>query len=148
MPVGASRLSASAVVGGIAVLPDSSTGARIGGAISTEAAIAACQSSDGASVTAVGWVPGAAEGNTASATPAAFETESLPDTRVVFLVASTGKPRLAAGAAALGPVVVVVLTISRVAPPPQAAIANAQAASIEGSTDRRIGPDVSGADGR
>ncbi len=42
--------------------PDSSTGAWIGGAISTEEASAACQSSVGASVTTVGCVPGAALG--------------------------------------------------------------------------------------
>ena len=85
------------VAGGSAALPESRIGARIGGAISTEAAIAASQSSVGAIVTAVGWVPAATEGNTASATPAASEIGSTPDTRVVFLVASTGKPMPAAG---------------------------------------------------
>ena len=41
---------------------------------------------------------GGDRGNTASATPAASEIGSTPETRVVFFVASTGKPRLAAGA--------------------------------------------------
>ena len=62
------------VAAGIESLPDSSIGARIGGAISTEAAIAACQSEVGASATARGCVPGAADGYTASATPAASAT--------------------------------------------------------------------------
>ena len=78
-------------------LPDSSIGARIGGAISTEAAIAACQSSLGARVTAAGWVPGAADGYTASATPAASATGSAPATRVVFLVASDREAELLRG---------------------------------------------------
>ena len=98
----------------------------------------------GATVTAVGWVPAATEGNTARATPAASETGSTPDTRVVFLVASTGKPMPAAGDAALWPVVVV-LTISRVVAPPQPA--TVRHAAID-AVDRihavhRIGPHVS-----
>ena len=92
-PVGASMLSACAVAAGSEPLPDSRIGARIGGAISTEAAIAASQSSVGASVTAAGWVPGAEDGYTASATPAASAIGSAPATRVVFLVASAGIPR-------------------------------------------------------
>ena len=72
--------------------PDSRIGARIGAAISTDEAIAACQSSVGASVTAVGWVPAAAEGYTASATPAASAIGSAPATRVVFFVATVGNP--------------------------------------------------------
>ena len=50
-------LSASAVADGSDELPDSRIGARIGAAISTDEAIAACQSSVGASVTTGGWVP-------------------------------------------------------------------------------------------
>ncbi len=42
--------------------PESRIGARIGGAISTEEAIAACQSSVGAITTAEGWVPGVCRG--------------------------------------------------------------------------------------
>src|SRR5450755_938308 len=91
-PVGASALSASAVARGSSEPPESSTGARIGGAISTAEATAACQSLLGAIVTAVGWVPGATDGYTASATPAASAVGSLPGTRVVFLVATEGKP--------------------------------------------------------
>ncbi len=70
-PVGASRLSALVVAGGSAALPERRIGAWIGDAISTEAAIAASQSSVGAIVTAAGWVPATCDGNTASATPAA-----------------------------------------------------------------------------
>ena len=77
---------------GSEVAPDSRIGARIGDDISTDEAIAACQSSVGASVTAVGWVPLAAEGYTAIATPAASATGSAPGTRVVFLVAVVGNP--------------------------------------------------------
>ena len=63
-------------------------GARIGGDISTEDAIEASQSSVGVSVTADGWVPGAEDGYTASATPAASAVGSPPPTLVVFFVAS------------------------------------------------------------
>src|SRR5436190_19169817 len=86
-PVGASVLSASDVAEGREWCPDSSTGALIGEDIRTAEAIAACQSSSGAIVTAPGWVPEAAEGYTASATPAASAAGSAPATRVVFLVA-------------------------------------------------------------
>jgi hypothetical protein len=55
-------LSAFALAAGNAALPDRRIGARIGAAISTEAAIAACQSPVGAIVTALGWVPGIVEG--------------------------------------------------------------------------------------
>ena len=61
-PVGASVVSADEVADGNAVLGDSRIGAWTGEAIRTEAAIAACQSSVGASATAAGWVPGAADG--------------------------------------------------------------------------------------
>ena len=91
-PVGARAVSASLVADGSEVAPDSRIGARIGEDISTDEAIAACQSSVGASVTAVGWVPLAAEGYTAIATPAASATGSAPGTRVVFLVAVVGNP--------------------------------------------------------
>ena len=90
--MGANAVSVLEVAAGSELGPDSSTGAWMGGAISTDAAIAASQSPVGASVTAVGWVPGAAEGNTARATPAASATGSAPATRVVFLVARMGKP--------------------------------------------------------
>src|SRR5450755_5134650 len=60
-PVGASVVSADEVAGGSEALGDSRVGAWTGAAIRTEAAIAACQSSVGASATAAGWVPGAAD---------------------------------------------------------------------------------------
>ena len=138
-PVGASRPSALVVAGGSAVLPESRIGARIGGAISTEAAIAACQSSVGAIVTAVGWVPATWEGKTASATPAASAIGSCPDTRVVFLVASAGNPsRWPAPACSSSSSCSSVLMISRVAPPPQPAI-DTQAASPAIHAVHRIG---------
>ena len=128
--MGASAFSASAVAAGIAVGPDSSSGARIGGAISTAEAIAACQSPVDASATAVGWVPGAADGNTARATPAASAAGSAPGTRVVFLVARAGKPSFCTACGALDgiPIVTVVVVeqedaelLSRLVPPPQPA---------------------------
>src|SRR5947209_946044 len=82
LPVGESTPSASTVADGRLELPERRTGARIGDAISTDAAIAASQSSVGAIVTTFGWLPGAAEGYTASATPAASATGSPPATRV------------------------------------------------------------------
>src|ERR1700761_9855807 len=92
-PAGASAFSASLVAAGSGGGPDSRIGARIGEDMSTDEAIAACQSSVGASVTAVGCVPPAADGYTAIATPAAAATGSAPGTRVVFLVAVAGNPR-------------------------------------------------------
>jgi hypothetical protein len=91
-------------------------------------------------------VPATCDGNTASATPAASEIGSTPDTRVVFLVARMGKPVPAAGSAALEPVLVV-LMISRVAPPPHPAI-DTQAASPAIHAIHRIAPDVSEAGGQ
>ena len=54
--------SALAVAEGSELLGERSMGARIGGAISTEEANAACQLLVGARVTADGWVPGACDG--------------------------------------------------------------------------------------
>src|SRR5947209_15785674 len=79
-PVGASSDRASLVADGSDPLPESSSGARRGGAIRAEAARAACQLPVGASTTACGWVPLPTEGNTASATPAASDTGSAPAT--------------------------------------------------------------------
>ncbi len=144
-PVGASRLSASAVAGGRAELPESRIGARMGGAISTEEAIAACQLSLGAMVTAVGWVPATLEGNTASATPAALATESAPETRVVFFVADTGKPIpwLPETGFWSGPVV---FTLISVVVPPHPATVTQTANSAIGAESHlvdRIAPDSS-----
>src|ERR1700729_79262 len=57
-PIGASCFSAVDVTAGIESLLDSRIGAPTGGAIRTEAAIAASQSVVGASVTTRGWVLG------------------------------------------------------------------------------------------
>ena len=98
-----SRLSALVVAGGSAVLPERRIGARIGGAISTEAAIAASESSVGAiAPRRVGarhlrWKH--RERDTGRVVD-----RVLPDTRVVFLVAMTGSLMPVAGAAALEPV--------------------------------------------
>src|SRR5947209_10644575 len=91
-PVGLSTFRALALAAGSAPEPESRIGARIGAAIRTEDAIAASQSSLGAIVTALGCVPATVDGNTATATPAATAAGSANDTRVVFLVASTGNP--------------------------------------------------------
>ena len=105
-------------------MPDSSTGALIGADISTDEASAACQSSVGATVTAVGWVPAAAAGYTASATPAASAIGSPPAIRVVFFVAITGMPSCwaALGVPAVGTVTVLMAPLSppSLPPPPQA----------------------------
>ena len=61
-PVGASEERPSAVAVGSDVGPESRIGALIGAAISTEEAIAACQSPVGASVTTWGCVPAPLEG--------------------------------------------------------------------------------------
>ena len=126
--------------------PTAASGHGPGGAIRTEAAIAACQSEVGASATAPGWVPGAADGYTASATPAASATGSAPGTRVVFLVAVTGKPSCftAFGDAEATPTVTVVdcvLIRSLVLPQPHRS--RPAVSEINGS-HRRIGADVSG----
>ncbi len=92
-PVGWSFSSASAVASGSSSPSLSSTGARTGPAASWAAEMPARQSSWSTSTTALGRVSSAREGNTAWATPAALATGSAPDTRVVFLVAKTGKPR-------------------------------------------------------
>ena len=82
--------------------------------------------------------PGAVEGNTASATPAASAIESLPETRVVFLVASTGKPTPAVTDTGELAAAVVVLTMSSVALPPQPAT-SPQAAIIAIGRVGRVG---------
>src|SRR5579875_1567211 len=61
-PAGANAFRVVAVIGGSEPGPESRSGARIGQAISTEAAIAASQSLVGASATTGGCVPGATEG--------------------------------------------------------------------------------------
>ena len=133
-PVGASVDTTSAVAAGSDPAPDRSTGARIGGAIRTEAAIEAAQSSLGAMVTAAGWVPGAADGYTASATPAASATGSAPATRVVFLVASTGKPSFCAARGVFVPIPTgaldEVVLCSSLGVPPQPASAKAAIPAI------------------
>ena len=118
----------------------------IGAAISTEEAIAACQSPVGARVTACGWVPGAADGYTASATPAASEIGSAPGTRVVLRVATVGKPSLAtaSGACESIPTVTVAESVRvRSLVDPQPASATAKPSRIE-SIGHRIRADVSG----
>ena len=57
------------------------------------AAIPDCQSLESTSETASGPGTPPVEGNAASATPAAVAVGSAPATRVVFLVANSGKPR-------------------------------------------------------
>ena len=89
-PVGFSVASAVALAAGRVLAPESRMGARIGGAISTAEAIAAGQLELGASTTAAGCVPGAADGYTASATAAASAAGVGARTRVVFLVATSG----------------------------------------------------------
>ena len=103
---------------------------------------------NGANVTAVGCVPGAAEGNTASATPAASATGSAPATRVVFLVATEGKASFwrAWGSADGVPTVTVAAwdseLLSSLVPPPQPASARLTPSMIA-SVRRLIGADVS-----
>src|SRR5438309_6674680 len=111
-PRGDRAFSAVAVTSGSDPGPESSSGARTGPAMKTEAASAASQSSLGASTTAGGLVPGAAEGYTANATPAASAVGSLPGTLVVFFVAVSGMPR--PGAGELVAVVVVVVVVAGV----------------------------------
>ena len=90
LPWGSSASRACAVGSGRSPPAETSSGARTGAAISTEAAIAPCQSSSSTSVTAVGRCATLAEGKTASATPAAVVAGSEPPTRVVLLVAKEG----------------------------------------------------------
>src|SRR5690349_24472841 len=61
---------------------------------STAPATPARQSRASISATALGRVSALVEGKTARATPAASATGSAPATRVVFLVAMNGSPRL------------------------------------------------------
>src|SRR5579884_281044 len=135
-PVGASRDRAWAVALGNLAAPESSTGARIGEAIITAEASAACQSSVGAIVTAAGWVPEPMEGNTASATPAASATGSAPATRVVFLVASAGKTISCAawGELELTPTVTLGARTTTVLPPQPASAAASTAPAQRGAT--------------
>ena len=60
--------------------------------MSAEAAMAACQLLPSTSVTTFGLACGAAPLKTARATAAASALASVPATRVVFLVANSGKP--------------------------------------------------------
>src|SRR4051794_22264297 len=91
-PVGWSASSAALVASGILSPSANSTGARIGRAASTDAAIPVRQSRTSARITAWGRDSALRAGYVASATPAASATGSPPATRVVFLVANTGKP--------------------------------------------------------
>ena len=91
-PAGSSDWIASSVASGTSSAFEISSGALIGSAISTEAATALCQSASSTRTTASGRCSGACDGNTASATPAAFEAGSAPPTLVVLLVANPGKP--------------------------------------------------------
>src|SRR4051794_37657421 len=76
------------------VLPaDSRMGALTGCAVRLAAAIPDCQSLESTRETASGPGMPPVDGKAASATPAAFATGSAPATRVVFLVANSGKPR-------------------------------------------------------
>ena len=92
-PGGLSASRALAVRSGVASELVIRIGAPTGGAIRLAAAIPEGQSSPLTSVTAAGPLTPPVEGKTASATPAASATGSLPATRVVFLVAKAGKPR-------------------------------------------------------
>jgi hypothetical protein len=78
---------------------DSRIGALTGCAVRLAAAIPDCQSLESTSEIASGPGTPPVEGKAASATPAALATGSAPATRVVFLVANSGKPR---SCAALG----------------------------------------------
>src|SRR5919198_3343171 len=93
-PVGLSRLRVSLDTGGI--LPPSlkRIGTPSGLAISTDAATAPCQLDLSTSAIACGRLSAEVPGNTALTTPATSATASAPATRVVFLVADTGKPSL------------------------------------------------------
>ena len=91
LPCGPSAASASSLSSGIASGAEKRIGARTGGAIRTEAAIAPAQSSSPTRVTAVGCCAGVVEGKTARATPAALAAGSGPPIRVVLLVAKAGK---------------------------------------------------------
>ncbi len=93
-----------------------------GVAIRTEAASAASQSSVGAIATAGGWVPVPEDGYTASATPAASAVGSPPATRVVFLVATAGKPSFWPAWGVLAWTPITGPRISWGLPPPQPAI--------------------------
>ena len=87
-PVGASALSAESDAPGSDVPSLSRIGAPTGAANRAAAAIPARQSPLSTNVTALG----CDAGNTACATAAAFATGSAPPTRVVFFVATCGKP--------------------------------------------------------
>src|ERR1700759_4110832 len=149
-PVGASELSAVAVALGSVVGPERSTGAWMGGAISTEAASAACQSPVGASVTAVGWVPGAADGNTAIATPAASATGAAPPTGAGFLVAVVGKPSFWAACGVEAEIAPLALEVAvwlwntncLEPPPPQAVRTKASSPTIVGTAPLRAPRDT------
>jgi hypothetical protein len=77
---------------GISSEPEKRIGARTGGAIKTDAAIAPAQSSSPTTVTASGRCSGVVEGNTARATAAALAAGSEPPMRTVLFVAKLGNP--------------------------------------------------------
>src|SRR5438067_1470462 len=91
-PAGFSRASVSFDT--VARLPPllSRVGIASGLAMSTPAAIAPCQFCVSTIATACGRLLGPVDGNTALTAPAASAAASPPATRVVFLVADTGKP--------------------------------------------------------
>jgi hypothetical protein len=95
-PFGFSRFSVCSLTAGRSPPSESSSGAAIGAAASTEAVTADCQSSRSTSTTAVGREALPVEGKIAFATPAASETGSSPPTRIVLRVALAGKPSFAA----------------------------------------------------
>src|SRR4051794_14235668 len=113
-PVGERASSADWVVGGILVPSVIRIGAWIGDDISTEAASAARQSWTSTSATALGRNSGVTDGKTARAAAAALAIGSAPATRVVFLVASTGKPSSASACffSPLGPTTGKVTTVT------------------------------------
>src|SRR5215212_55990 len=95
-PFGLSRLSVSVVTSGRPLPSDSSVGPRTGAAFSTDAARAPCQSSLSTSATTEGRERSLVAGHTALTAPATSAAASPPLTRVVFLVATVGKPSSAA----------------------------------------------------
>src|SRR6185437_6013223 len=91
-PVGCSASSAAEVAAGSLLPWANRIGASIGRPTSTAAAIPVCQALTSARITAAGRVSGVRAGYVASAAPAASAIGSAPAIRVVFLVATTGKP--------------------------------------------------------
>src|SRR5919204_2427388 len=95
-PAGLRRLRASLDTAGSLPPLLKRTGMPSGWAMSTDAAIAPCQLLLSTMATACGRLSGDVAGKTALTAPATSATVSAPATRVVFLVAVTGKPSSAA----------------------------------------------------